>query len=57
MYEMVIINRFGKLSIMRGDNLEELKKVAKRLNEKGCDIEIIETVRKVLYRRVSLNNK
>lgn len=55
MYEMVIINRFGKLSVMRGDNLEELKKVAKRLNEKGCDIEITKVIRKVMYRRVSLN--
>ena len=54
MYEMVIINRFGKLSIMRGDNLEELKKVAKRLNEKGCDVEISKRV--VMYRRVKINN-
>ena len=54
MYEMVIINRFGKLSVMRGDNLEELKKVAKKLNEKGCDVEISKRV--VMYRRVKINN-
>lgn len=54
MYEMVVINKFGKLSVLNGDNLEELKKVAKRLNEKGCQVEISKKV--VVYRRVQINN-
>ena len=48
MYEMVIVNQFGKVSVIKSYNLEELKKVAQRLNSNGCDVEIIE--KKVIYR-------
>ena len=54
MYEMVIVNQFGKVSVIKSYNLEELKKVAQRLNGNGCDVEIIE--KKVIYRIVQMNN-
>lgn len=54
MYKLSVINRFGQVSILKSDDLERLKVVAKRLNKQGCDVEI--SVEKVLYRIVSLNN-
>lgn len=54
MYEMVIVNQFGKVSVIKSYDLEELKKVAQRLNSNGCDVEIIE--KKVVYRIVQMNN-
>ena len=53
MYEMVIVNQFGKVSVIKSYDLEELKKVAQRLNSNGCDVEIIE--KKVIssYWRIS----
>lgn len=54
MYKLTVLNRFGKLSVMTSDNLEELKKVAKRLNKQGCDIEITVTRTEVLYRVVNM---
>ena len=53
MYKLTVLNKFGKISVLTSDNLEELKKVAKRLNANECDVEI--TTEKVLYRIVSLN--
>ena len=53
MYKLTVLNKFGKISVLTSDNLEELKKVAKRLNANECDVEI--TMEKVLYRIVSLN--
>jgi hypothetical protein len=53
MYKLTVLNKFGKISVMTSDNLEELKKVAKRLNANECDVEI--TKEEVLYRVVSLN--
>lgn len=54
MYEMVIVNQFGKVSVIKSYDLEELKKVAQRLNGNGCDVEIIE--KRVVYRIVQMNN-
>lgn len=54
MYKLTILNRFGKLHIMQSDNLEELKKVAKRLNKQGCSVEITVTRTEVLYRVVNM---
>ena len=55
MYKLSVINRFGQVSILKSDNLERLKVVAKRLNKQGCDVEI--STETVLYRVVSLNNE
>lgn len=52
MYELVVVNKFGKLSILTSNNLEELKKVAKKLNKKQCDVEIVE--KSVVFRIVSM---
>ena len=54
MYKLTVLNQFGKISVIRDDNLERLKVIAKRLNKQGCEVEI--SVEKVLYRIVSLNN-
>lgn len=53
MYKLTVLNKFGKMSVLTSDNLEELKKVAKRLNANGCSVEI--TKEEVLYRVVSVN--
>ena len=53
MYKLSVINRFGEVSILKSDDLEWLKVVAKRLNKQGCDVEI--STETVLYRIVSLN--
>lgn len=55
MYKLSVINRFGQVSILKSDDLERLKVVAKRLNKQGCDVEI--STETVLYRVVSLNNE
>ena len=54
MYKLTVLNQYGKLSILTSDNLEELKRVAKRLNKQGCDIEITITRTEVLYRIVNM---
>ena len=53
MYKLSVINRFGQVSILKSDDLERLKVVAKRLNANGCDVEITEEV--VLFRIVDIN--
>ena len=53
MYKLSVINRFGQVSILKSDDLERLKVVAKRLNKQGCDVEISTEV--TLFRVVSLN--
>lgn len=53
MYKLTVLNKFGKMSVLTSDNLEELKKVAKRLNANGSSVEI--TKEEVLYRVVSMN--
>ena len=52
-YKLSVINRFGQVSILKSDDLERLKVVAKRLNANGCDVEITEEV--VLFRIVDIN--
>ena len=52
-YKLSVINRFGQVSILKSDDLERLKVVAKRLNKQGCDVEITQEV--TLFRVVSLN--
>lgn len=52
MYKLTVLNRFGKLSVMTSDNLEELKKVAKRLNANECSVEI--TKEEVIFRIVNM---
>lgn len=54
MYKLTVLNQYGKLSVLTSDNLEELKRVAKRLNKQGCDIEITITRTEVLYRIVNM---
>ena len=54
MYKLTIINQFGHTSVLKGDDLERLKIVAKRLNSNGCDVEITQEI--VLFRIVDLNN-
>lgn len=53
MYKLTIINQFGHASVLKGDDLERLKIVAKRLNNNGCDVEI--SIETVIYRIVSLD--
>ena len=52
-YKLVIINKFGVTTEIKGDDLERLKIVAKRLNANGCDVEITREV--VLFRIVDIN--
>lgn len=54
MYKLTVLNQYGKFSVLTSDNLEELKRVAKRLNKQGCDIEITVTRTEVLYRIVNM---
>ena len=53
MYKLTVINQFGYVSILKGDDLERLKIVAKRLNSNGCDCEITQEV--CLFRIVSID--
>ena len=53
MYKLSVINRFGQVSILKSDDLERLKVVARRLNKQGCDVEITREV--VLFRIVDIN--
>ena len=53
-YEKLIPISEKKTLILIKEDLEELKKVAQRLNSNGCDVEIIE--KKVIYRIVQMNN-
>lgn len=40
MYKLTVVNQYGKVSILKGKDLNELKKVAKRMNKNGCSVEI-----------------
>ena len=53
MYKLVVINKFGVTTEIKGKDLERLKIVAKRLNANGCDVEITKEV--VLFRIVDIN--
>lgn len=53
MYKLTVINQFGNVSVLKGDDLERLKIVAKRLNANGCDVEITEEV--VRFRIIDIN--
>ena len=53
MYKLVVINRFGVATEIRGNDLERLKIIAKRMNENGADVEIVEEVSR--FRIVSIN--
>ena len=53
MYKLVVINQFGESSVLKSDDLERLKVVAKRMNKNGCSVEITKEV--VVYRVISLD--
>lgn len=53
MYKLTVLNRFGKMSVIRDDDLERLKLIAERMNKNGCDVEI--TKQEVLFRIVNMN--
>lgn len=54
MYKLTVLNQFGKISVIRDDNLERLKVIAERMNKNGCSVEITQEV--VLYRIVQMDN-
>lgn len=53
MYKLTVLNQFGKISVIRDDNLERLKVIAERMNKNGCSVEITQEV--VLYRIVQMD--
>ena len=55
MYKLTIINQFGKVSILNGEDLDRLKLIAQRLNSQGCSVEITQEV--VVYRNIQINER
>ena len=53
MYELTVLNKFGEISVIKGDDLERLKIIAERMNKNGASVEISQKV--VLYRIVQMN--
>ena len=53
MYKLTIINQFGKVSILNGEDLDRLKLIAQRLNSQGCNVEITQAL--VVSRNIQIN--
>ena len=53
MCKLTVINQFGKVSILNGEDLDRLKLIAQRLNSQGCNVEITQEV--VVYRNIQIN--
>ena len=53
MYKLTVINQFGNVSILNGEDLDRLKLIAQRLNSQGCNVEITQEV--VVYRNIQIN--
>ena len=53
MYKLTVLNKYGKISVIKGDDLERLKIIAERMNKNGSSVEITQEI--VLYRIIQMN--
>ncbi len=53
MYKLTVLNKYGKITVIKGDNLERLKVIAERMNKNGASVEI--SVETVVYRIVQMD--